>query len=356
MNANERNASQEIIVTVVIVNYRVKWFLAQTLDAATEALAHTPHEIIVVDNNSGDDSIAYAKSKFPQVKFIENKDNTGFAKANNQAIMQAHGIYTLILNPDTIVTREAITDAIDYLDNHPNCGAVGTRMIDGNGTFLPESKRSFPTPWVSFCKIFGLQSLFPKSRIFGKYALQYLDAGSTHTVEILAGAYIMARTSVLKRINGFDEAFFMYGEDIDLSYRITQAGYYNVYLPTPIIHYKGESTHKDDFRYVKVFYQAMIIFFKKHYPHFSVPFYLFIQAGIGVRASAAILRRVFSKVFPTTHTHTGAHTPVTILDRGEMSYSQIVNTIMQSHDDNVSFGIKSPVCGNIVITPKMSQK
>ena len=356
MCAGKCISNEEIILTVVIVNYRVKWFLAQTLDSVVEALTGIAHEIIVVDNNSADDSIDFVKSKFPQVIFIENKENIGFARANNQAIKQARGIYTLILNPDTIVTPDAVNTAIKYLDNNPGCGAVGTRMIDGNGVFLPESKRSFPSPWVSFCKIFGLQSLFPKSHIFGKYALQYLDANKTHTVEILAGAYMMVRTELLNRLHGFDESFFMYGEDIDLSYRISQAGYYNAYLPSPIIHYKGESTHKDDFRYVKVFYQAMIIFFKKHYPTFSVPFYLMIKTGIIVRATAAMIRRFFTKIIPFTRSLRQHDIPLTILDRANMTYSEIVTTIMDAESVNTSFGIKSTICDNIIITPKMMQK
>ena len=279
-------------ITVVIVNYRVKLFLEQTLRSVEEATQGLDAEVIVVDNNSGDDSIDFVRQRFPQVTFIENTDNVGFARANNQAIMRAAGLFTLILNPDTIISRPCIEQCIEWMRGHERCGAIGVRMVDGNGVFLPESKRAFPTPWVSFCKIFGLSALFPRSRWFARYHLRYLDDRQPHRIDILAGAFMLCRTTLLQQVGGFDEDFFMYGEDIDLSYRMVLAGYENWFLPVEIIHYKGESTKKDSMRYVKVFYDAMLIFYRKHYPRMGVVFYPIVKLGVLVRASMAALKRL----------------------------------------------------------------
>ena len=199
-------------VSIVIVNYRVKFFLEQTIRSAQEALRHLDGEIIVIDNNSGDDSIPFLKQRFPDVIYIENTENVGFARANNQGFEIAKGKYTLILNPDTIIGERTILDCINWYESHPDCGGIGVMMSDGNGVFLPESKRSFPTPWVSFCKIFGLSALFPYSPYFAKYHLRYLSKEQPHKVDILAGAYIFVRTDILQKCQGFDNDFFMYGE------------------------------------------------------------------------------------------------------------------------------------------------
>ena len=279
-------------ITVVIVNYRVKLFLEQTLRSVEEATQGLDAEVIVVDNNSGDDSIDFVRQRFPQVTFIENTDNVGFARANNQAVMRAAGLFTLILNPDTIISRPCIEQCIEWMRGHERCGAIGVRMVDGNGVFLPESKRAFPTPWVSVCKIFGLSALFPRSRWFARYHLRYLDDRQPHRIDILAGAFMLCRTTLLQQVGGFDEDFFMYGEDIDLSYRMVLAGYENWFLPVEIIHYKGESTKKDSMRYVRVFYEAMLIFYRKHYPRMGVVFYPIVKLGVLVRASMAALKRL----------------------------------------------------------------
>lgn len=276
-------------LTVVIVNYRVKYLLEQTLRSVEQAMQGLTGEIIVVDNLSGDDSIAFSRERHPQVTYIENQENVGFARANNQAIMQAHGEYTLILNPDTIITTQCLHDGLDWMRSHPKCGAIGARMMDGNGVFLPESKRSFPTPWVSFCKIFGLSKLFPRSPLFAKYHLRYLSDLEPQCIDILSGAYMLCRTSVLQQLGGFDEDFFMYGEDIDLSFRLLKGGWQNWYLPLPITHFKGKSTQKSDFRYVHVFYQAMLIFFRKHYSHLSFFYTLPVKAAIYFRAFIALM-------------------------------------------------------------------
>ncbi len=285
-------------LTVVIVNYRVKYLLEQTLRSVEKAMQGMYGEVIVVDNLSQDDSIAFSRERHPQVTYIENAENVGFARANNQAIMQARGQYTLILNPDTIITPRCLQEGIAWMGSHPKCGAIGARMMDGNGVFLPESKRSFPTPWVSFCKIFGLSKLFPRSPLFAKYHLRYLSDKEPQHIDILSGAYMLCRTDVLQALGGFDEDFFMYGEDIDLSYRIVKSGYENWFLPTPMVHYKGESTHKDSMRYVRVFYDAMLIFYRKHFPRFNVIFYPIVKLGVMVRAAMSVAKRMVKRLLP----------------------------------------------------------
>lgn len=283
-------------VSVIIVNYRVKYFLEQTLLSVQEALEGVSGEIVVVDNHSGDDSMEFIKARFPHVVTIENKRNVGFSRANNMGIKKAQGRYTLILNPDTIIGKNTVSDCIAWMDSHSDCGAIGVKMLDGNGNFLPESKRSLPTPWVSFCKIFGLSALMPHSRLFARYRLLYLSKDKPHRVDILSGAFIFAKSEALKAVGGFDKDFFMYGEDIDLSYRLTKQGYSNYYVPTTIIHYKGESTKKDSIKYVRIFYQAMIIFFNKHYPNYSGIASFLIRAGVWTRASLSALNRIVSRL------------------------------------------------------------
>ncbi len=223
-------------------------------------------EVIVVDNHSTDDSLAYLRPKFPTVKFIENETNSGFGKACNRGLREASGDYILFLNPDTIVAEDSFSICIDFFQTHPDCGAVGVKMIDGSGTFLKESKRAFPSPLTSLFKLSGLAHLFTKSRLFSRYHLGYLNKEEDHEVDVLAGAYLMTTKEVLYKVGSFDEAFFMYGEDVDLSYRIQKAGYKNYYVAqTSIIHFKGESTKRGSLNYVMMFYQAMSIFVQKHY-------------------------------------------------------------------------------------------
>ncbi|MEG0012132.1 MAG: glycosyltransferase family 2 protein [Muribaculaceae bacterium] len=278
-------------LTVIIVNYKVKYFLEQTIRSVEEAMRNISGEIIVIDNNSGDDTIEFLRNRFT-LTAVDNKINVGFAGANNAGIRMAKSQYTLILNPDTIIGERVLTDSINWIESHEDCGGIGVKMLDGNGVFLPESKRAFPSPWVSFCKIFGLSSIFPYSKIFAKYHLRYLDNSQPHKINIMAGAYMFIRTNLLQELRGFDEDFFMYGEDIDLSYRISLSGYNNYYLPSPIIHYKGESTKEGSMQYVKVFYQSMIIFFKKHYPNYSKGYAIMIRAAVHLRAAMAMAKRL----------------------------------------------------------------
>jgi GT2 family glycosyltransferase len=237
------------------------------------------------------------RRKFPQTIVIENKSNTGFSVANNQAIKQAMGKYVLLLNPDTVVEEDCFRRCIDFMDTHLDAGALGVKMIDGKGKFLPESKRSLPTPKVAFYKMFGFASVFPKSKTFGKYHLGFLSNDEVHEVEVLSGAFMFIRKATLDKIGLLDEDYFMYGEDIDLSYRITQGGYKNYYFPnTTIIHYKGESTKKTSVNYVFVFYRAMIIFAQKHYSNKHAKLFSFlISFAIYIRAGISLVARFFQK-------------------------------------------------------------
>jgi len=285
-------------LTIIIVNYNVKFFLEQCLVSVFKALDGIPSEVIVVDNASTDGSVEMLKQDFPNVHTIVNTENVGFATANNQGIDLAKGKYVLLLNPDTIIPRDAFSNCIEFMEATPNAGALGVRMIDGTGAFLPESKRSFPGPAVSFYKLFGLSALFPKSKTFGKYHLTYLSEKETNPVDVLSGAFFFIRKEVLNKIGGLDETFFMYGEDIDLSYRIQAAGFENYYFPkTTIIHYKGESTKRGSLNYVKHFYQAMAIFAKKHFTGSKASvFNLLLQLAIGFRALFAVLYRLVKPI------------------------------------------------------------
>ena len=284
-------------LSVVIVNYNVEYFLEQCINSVLKALAKTSGEVIVVDNCSIDGSVEMVKNKFPQIQLVENKDNTGFAKANNQAISLAKGEYVLLLNPDTVVEEDTFAKCIECMDANQKVGGLGVKMIDGKGEFLPESKRGLPTPWVAFYKIFGLSSIFKNSRKLGRYHLSYLSKDKNHEVEILSGAFMMLRKTALDKVGLLDDNFFMYGEDIDLSYRLTQAGYLNYYFSeTSIIHYKGESTKKSSVNYVFVFYKAMIIFAKKHFSEKNASYFSFlIHLAIYFRAGLALTVRFFKR-------------------------------------------------------------
>ena len=284
---------QAVDLSAIIVNYNVKHFLEQCLHSVFNAATGIQLEVFVVDNNSVDGSVGLLKEKFPQIQLIENKKNLGFSKANNQAIRISKGKYVLLLNPDTVVQEDTFQKVIAFMDSHPDAGGLGVKMLDGKGNFLPESKRGLPTPSVAFCKIFGLSKLFPKSKKFGRYHLGFLDKDNIHEIDVLSGAFMLLRKEALDKAGLLDEAFFMYGEDIDLSYRVQLAGYKNYYFPeTKIIHYKGESTKKTSVNYVFVFYKAMIIFAAKHFTQKNAKlFSLLIHLAIYIRAGMAILNR-----------------------------------------------------------------
>lgn len=382
-------------ISIVIVNYRVKYFLEQALRSVRAALTAHPMEaeIFVVDNHSQDDSLDYLAPRFPEVRFIANTENVGFARANNQAMELATGQYVLLLNPDTVVAEDTLHEVCQFMDSHPDAGGVGVKMLDGNGRFLPESKRGFPTPWVSFCKIFGLSALFPHSRLFGRYHLKYLSPDECHQIDILSGAFMFMRRATLDKSGLLDESFFMYGEDIDLSYRLVLAGYHNYYLPTPIIHYKGESTKKGSLRYVRIFYEAMLIFFEKHYPHYSKGYYLAVKFSIFFRAMLAAAHRIVLRPFrhrqgegdkrergewyilsresdrvagliPGTPRATtiesmqqlpaprkGSPLRYIVLDSGLLTYRQIIDIVQQGCHDRNRFLIYNPQA-QVIVSPK----
>ena len=282
-------------LSVIIVNYNVKHFVEQCLFSVYKASEGIEVEIFVVDNNSVDGSTTLIKEKFPEALLIENKINTGFSVANNQAIKLAKGEYILLLNPDTVVQEDTFAKIISFMDATPNAGGVGVKMLDGQGNFAPESKRGLPTPEVAFYKMFGFSKIFPKSKKFGKYHLSYLPENEINSVDVLSGAFMLIRKSVLDIIGNLDETFFMYGEDIDLSYRITKAGYKNYYFPkTQIIHYKGESTKRSSLNYVVIFYKAMAIFSKKHFSGSNAFWFNFlIHFAIILKAGLALVTRFF---------------------------------------------------------------
>ncbi len=271
--------------------------MEQCLQAVKNATKGLDAEVWVVDNNSVDGSIEMVSQKFSWVRCIVNSENLGFSKANNQAILESKGEYILLLNPDTVVEEDCFIKCIDFMDKHAEAGALGVRMVDGRGKFLPESKRGLPTPEVALFKMFGLNKIWPKSKKFGRYHLGYLPEMQTNEVEVLAGAFMFLRQSALEKVGLLDETFFMYGEDIDLSYRIIKGGFKNYYFPeTSIIHYKGESTKKGSANYVKIFYQAMVIFARKHYSGSkSGLLILLINTFIYLRASGALLYRFFNR-------------------------------------------------------------
>ena len=265
--------------------------MEQCLFAVLKSSRGLHTEVIVVDNASSDNSVAYLQPKFPGVIFISNSSNTGFARACNQGLAKATGEFILFLNPDTIIPEDCFSRCLHFFDEHADCGALGVRMIDGSGKFLKESKRSFPSPITSLYKLFGLSLLFPHSRVFSRYHLGYLDEHRDHAVDVLAGAFMMIRKKVLDHAGGFDESFFMYGEDVDLSYRIQQSGYKNYYFAgTTIIHFKGESTRTGSLNYVRLFYNAMSVFVRKHYGGTKAGvFNAVIHFAIWMRAALAAL-------------------------------------------------------------------
>jgi O-antigen biosynthesis protein len=278
-----------LTLSIVIVNYNVKYFLEQCLHSVYKALKGIEGEVIVVDNHSTDGSVEYLQSRFSCTRFIANTANSGFARACNQGLAVSKGRYVLFLNPDTILAEDTLQQSLHFMEGHPDAGALGVRMIDGAGRFLKESKRAFPSPLTSLFKLFGFSRAFPRSKLFSRYHLGHLDEGQTHEVDVLAGAYMLIRSAVLDTIGSFDEAFFMYGEDVDLSYRIQKAGYKNYYFAgTEIIHFKGESTKRGSLNYVRLFYSAMSKFVQKHYGGARASFFhIAIQLAIWIRATMA---------------------------------------------------------------------
>lgn len=294
-------------LSVIIVNYNVKYYLDQCIRSVLRAFEEMKKasssdssvnedvaEIIVVDNHSADGSVDYLEKRYPQklypmVRFVRSAHNLGFARANNIAIRQSRGEYVLLLNPDTIVGEDTLKASVDFMDAHEDAGAVGVRMLGAQGRRAMESRRGLPTPMVSFFKMLGFCNRWPHHRLFGKYYMGYLPWDEPCQIEVVSGAYCMLRRKALDEVGLLDEDFFMYGEDIDLSYRVLKGGYHNYYLPVDILHYKGESTQKSSFRYVHVFYEAMLIFFRKHYSGMTFLLSLPIKTAIYAKALMALV-------------------------------------------------------------------
>lgn len=266
-------------LSVIILNYNVRYFLELCLQSVQEALIGIESEIIVVDNASSDDSCDMIKQQFPFVILIENSENFGFPKGNNIGVSVAKGEYICILNPDTVVPEDAFQQILNFTVQQSNSGIVGCKLIDGRGTFLPESKRGIPTPWVAFTKVLGLYRYFPKNKLFNQYYAQHLAEHQSGKVSILVGAFMVMKRELYLEIGGFDENCFMYSDDIDLSYMVLQKGLYNYYYPDIIsIHYKGESTIRD-LRYMERFQEAMTFFYTKHFK-INALFSAFMKLGI----------------------------------------------------------------------------
>lgn len=300
-------------LSVVIVNYNVKYYVDQCLRSVLRAFAAMQSaeqsgetgdmaaEVIVVDNHSSDGSVEYLrqrypKSGYPMVRIVSSMHNLGFARGNNIAIRQSQSDYVLLLNPDTIVGEQVLLECVRFMDSHADAGAVGVRMQNASGKTAMESRRGLPSPMVAFYKMMGLTARFPKSRVFGHYYMGFLPWDEPGQIEVVSGAFCMVRRKALSQVGLLDEDFFMYGEDIDLSYRILKGGYHNYYLPLRICHYKGESTEKSSFRYVHVFYEAMLIFFRKHYSGMSVLLSFPIKLAIYAKASVALVRMLSDRM------------------------------------------------------------
>ena len=281
-------------LSIVIVNYNVKEFLTQCLDSIFKSQTQYDYEVIVVDNSSKDSGRDQICSTFKHITWVDNIENVGFGKANNQGFTLAKGVFTLILNPDTVLQEDIIEKCVSYLKAHPEVGGLGIKALDGSGQFLPESKRALPTPLVAFWKITGLSALFPKSSVFARYHLGHLSPEENHEVDILVGCFMMVPTALLLSVGGFDPQYFMYGEDIDLSYELQKTGHKNIYFSeSQIIHYKGESTKRGSLNYVRMFYKAMVLFAQKQFSGSSAAAYsLLIYTGIYLRAALAIAARL----------------------------------------------------------------
>lgn len=276
-------------LSVIILNYNVRYFLEQCVLSVQEAITAIDAEIIVVDNNSSDGSVLMMKEKFPAVKLIENTENFGFPKGNNIGFRQAKGNYICILNPDTVVAEDTFVKILAFAERQYNLGIIGCRLIDGTGNFLPESKRGIPTPWVAFTKIFGLYKIFPKTKLFNQYYAQHLDENETGKVDILVGAFMFLKKELYEELNGFDENCFMYADDIDLSYRTLLLKKNNFYFhETTVLHYKGESTVKDE-NYMKRFQESMNFFYQKHFKK-SRFFSIFIKIGAFLFSTAKMFQ------------------------------------------------------------------
>ena len=293
-------------LSIVIVSYNVREYLDQCLQSVRKALQGIDSEVIVVDNQSEDDTVAFVREHYQEVCMIESGGNVGFARANNMGIRQSDSEYVLLLNPDTVIAENTLREVMSFMDLHETVGGAGVQMLNADGTKAMESRRGRPTPLVSFYKMCGLADLFPRSRTFARYYMSWLSWNEPAEIEVVSGAFFFIRRKALDEVGLLDEDFFMYGEDIDLSCRLLNAGWHNCYLPCRIIHYKGGSTDKTTVRYVRVFYQAMLIYFRKHYAHLNIFARKGIELAIYIRALLGIIG-----ILPSRLVHTRVKTVIT---------------------------------------------
>lgn len=329
-------------LSIIIVNYNVKYFVEQCLYSVLKASKNIDTEIFVIDNDSTDGSQQFFFNKFESVQFIWNWKNVGFSKANNIALQQAKGKYILFLNPDTLVPEDCFEKCLAFFESAKDIGALGIRMIDGTGKFLKESKRGFPGLLTSFFKLSGLAALFPRSSKFARYYAGHLPEDQNNVVDILAGAFMMVEKKVLDKTGVFDEEFFMYGEDIDLSYRIQNAGYKNYYFSeSTIIHFKGESTKKDSLHYVEIFYGAMGLFVKKHYKKFKGTVYsIFIHAAIWLKIVSLFFKKIKSSKIKKINI---ANTSSTLIVAEEEDYESVIRILKKAN-------LKMEIIGRVDLT------
>ncbi|NQT34812.1 glycosyltransferase [bacterium] len=284
-------------VSIIIVNYNVKHFAEQCLRSVEAAAGSLSTEIFLVDNGSTDGSVEYLKPLFPQVIFIDNGENLGFGRANNIALSQARGKYILVLNPDTLVGEDTLQSLVQYMDDHPRAGAVGPKILTREGSFDTTSKRGFPTPWVAFSRFSGLARLFPKSKLFGRYDLLYLDPDKPALIDSLVGSCMMVRMETYREVGGFDEDYFMFGEDIDWCFRMKQADWEVHYAPvTKIVHFRGESTRRSNINRDQAFYGAMHLFVEKHFKsRYPLGGHQLIDLGIFLAGAAVRLKKIWQR-------------------------------------------------------------
>ncbi|RPH35293.1 glycosyltransferase family 2 protein, partial [bacterium] len=285
MSGKTKLSEARVDLSVIIVNYNVRQFLENSLASIQRAMEGLQGEIFVVDNASDDGSVEMVQASFPDVCLIGNRENVGFARANNMALARARGRFLLLINPDTVVQEDTFRVLLKFFEEHPDAGLAGCKILNPNGSIQLPCRRSFPTPWVAFTKVFGLAALFPASRLFGKYNLTYLSPDETYPVDAVSGSFMMLRRESYDKVGGLDEEFFMYGEDLDWCYRVQQAGYKVYYVhSTKIIHFKGESTRRSEIDEVRIFYGAMQVFVEKHYGRSGI-LKLVLKAGILFRAT-----------------------------------------------------------------------
>ncbi len=292
---------QDIDISIIIVNYNVKHFAEQCLRSVEAATGSLSVEVFLVDNGSSDGSVEYLKSRFPSVNIIDNGENLGFGRANNIAFKRAQGRYLFVLNPDTLLGEDTLQALVGYMDEHPRAGAAGPKILTRYGSFDVTSKRGFPTPWVAFCRFSGLARLFPRSEFFGRYDLLYLPPDQPAEIDSLVGSCMIVRSDVYREIGGFDEDYFMFGEDIDWCYRMKQAGWQIHYAPvTTIVHFKGESTRRSNINRDRTFYGAMHLFVEKHFRgRYPLIAHRLIDLGILLAAAAARARRIWRRwIYP----------------------------------------------------------